>query len=208
MPPKKSNPKKKAPKRFVPEFSSDDEIPEIEEEEEEGSEDIHPDDACQPDNTDEKAGDSKTKQRDIPGGSRPSPSPSTAKSTKLTKERADKELVKSPVPYWSDPKYWIPVLGIIQMHVSLEDINFFFEFLIQTDFQLCVMLKVGMATNNQLTGYLIGKYVNGYKKFHNHKNFSYNDHFFLLRKITCSYPIASRQNPSCQNQTAVKTRPP
>ena len=128
MPPRKGNPKKKAPTKFVPEFSSDDdvdiEIPEIEEEEEDGSGDRHPDDTCQPDNTDEKAEGSKTKQRAIPGGSRPNPTPFTVKSTKLTKERADKELVKLPVPYWSDPKYWIPVLGIIQMHVSLE-IKFF-----------------------------------------------------------------------------------
>ena len=121
MPPKKSNPKKKAPKRLEREFSSDDddveiEIPEIEEEEDEGSGDRHPDDTCQPVKADEKAEGSKTKQRAIPGGSRPSPTPSTVKSTKLTKERA--ELVKSPVPYW------IPVLGIIQMHVSLE-IKFF-----------------------------------------------------------------------------------
>ena len=125
MPRRKSNPKKKAPEKFVPELSSDDEVPEKEEEDdEEGSEDRHPDDTCQPDNTDEKAGDSKTKKRAIPGGSGPSLTPSTVKSTKPTKERADKELVKSPVPYWSDPKYWIPVLGIIQMYVSLEDIKF------------------------------------------------------------------------------------
>ena len=38
----------------------------------------------------------------------------------------------------------------------LLKIIFFFEFLFQPDFQMCVMLKVGMATNNQLTGYLIG----------------------------------------------------
>ena len=129
MPPRKGYRKKKAPEKFLPEFSSDDdvdiEIPEIEEEEveeEEGSGDRHPDDACQPDNTDEKYEDSKTKTRSIPRGSRPSPTPSAAKSTKLTKERADKELVKSPVPYWSDPKFWIPVLGIIQMYASFGDI--------------------------------------------------------------------------------------
>ena len=163
MPSKKSNPKKKAPKRLEREFSSDDddveiEIPEIEEEEDEGSGDRHPDDTCQPVKADEKAEGSKTKQRAIPGGSRPSPTPSAVKSTK-----ADKELVKSPVPYWNDPKYWIPVLGIIQMHVSLE-IKFFWIFN-SAWFSIvcnCVMLKVGMATNNQLTGYSIGKYVNGY----------------------------------------------
>ena len=130
MPPRKGNPKKKAPKKIEREFSSDDdveiEIPEIEEEdeEEEGGWGRHPDDTCQPDYADEKAEDSKTKKRDISRGSRPSPTPSAAKSTKLTKERADKELVKSPVPYWSDPKFWIPVFGIIQMYVSLEDIKF------------------------------------------------------------------------------------
>ena len=134
MPPKKSNPKKKTPKKIEREFSSDDDVEieileeEEEEEEEEGSGDRRPDDARQPDNTDEKAEDSKTKKRGIPGGSKPSPTPSTAKSTKLTKERADKELAKSPVPYWSDPKYWIPSLGFIQMYVSFEDINFFSNF--------------------------------------------------------------------------------
>ena len=143
MPPRKSNPKKKAPEKFqnLSEFSSDDDveikIPKIakKDEEEQGR---HPDDICQPDNADEKAKDSKTKQQDIPGGPGPKPTPSAVKSTKL-KERADKELVKLAVPYWSDPKFWIPVLGIIQLYVSLEDIIIsFFEFLIQPDFQLCV----------------------------------------------------------------------
>ncbi|XP_078323021.1 uncharacterized protein LOC111125365 [Crassostrea virginica] len=123
MPLRKVSRKKKAPAKFVPEFSSDEE--EEEEEEEEGSGDRHPDDAFQPDNTAEKAEDSKTKKRGIPGGSRPSPTPSTAKSTKLTKERADKEVAKSPVPYWSDPKYWIPVLGIIQIITIITNVYVF-----------------------------------------------------------------------------------
>ena len=115
MPPRKGYPKKKATEKFVPDFSSDDEFPEIEEDE--GSWDRHSDDACLPDNADDKPQDSKTKKRAIPGGSRPSPTPSPAKFTKLTKKRADNELDKSPVPYWSDPKFWIPVLGVVQMYV-------------------------------------------------------------------------------------------
>nr|XP_022322398.1 uncharacterized protein LOC111123949 [Crassostrea virginica] len=128
MPPRKSNGKKIAPVKLQPDISSDDdleiEIPEIKGEDG-GSGDIHPDNAYQSGNVDEKAGDSKIKQWDIPGGSRPSPAPSTAKATKLTKERADKELVKSPVPSWSDPKFWIPVLGIIQIITMITSVYFF-----------------------------------------------------------------------------------
>ena len=130
MPPRKSHGKKIAPVKLQPEISSDDdlenEIPEIKEGEDDGSGDIHPDNACQSGNVDE--GDSKTKQRDIPGGSRPSSTPSAVKSTKHTKERADKEFVKSPVPYWSDPKFWIPVLGIIQMYASFEDMKYLLNY--------------------------------------------------------------------------------
>ena len=128
MPPRKSNGKKIASMKLQPEISSDDdvetEILEIEEEEDNGSGIIHPDDACQSGNVDEKAEDSKSKQRDIPGGSRPSPTSSAVNSTKLTDERADKELVKSPVPYWSNPTFWIPVLGIIQMYACFENIKY------------------------------------------------------------------------------------
>ena len=121
MPPRRVYRKKEVPEKFVPEFPSDDDDEEEEEEEEEGSGDRHPDDT----NSDEKAEDSKSKKRGIPGGSRPSSTTSAAKSTKLIKERVDKELAKSPVPYWKDPKFWIPVFGIIQMYVSFEDIIFF-----------------------------------------------------------------------------------
>nr|XP_022322400.1 uncharacterized protein LOC111123950 isoform X2 [Crassostrea virginica] len=141
MPPRKSHGKKITHVKLQPEISSDDdleiEISEIKEGEDDGSgniikegEDdgsgnIHPDNACQSDNVDEKAGDSTTNQRDIPGGSRSSSTPSAVKITKHTKERADKELVKSPVPYWSDPNFWIPVLGIIQIITIITSVYVF-----------------------------------------------------------------------------------